>query len=221
MQKGFLHAKEHPEFLENLRLLLTFPSIGIRTAFFILAEIVDIGYFSNGDKLSRWAGLVPGTHQSGYRKRVNGRIYKGGNKYLRRAVWMVALRSKGMPGNVINQFIHHLIVNKHKHKMTAITAGAHKVLRIIHAMLTKKQPFTIQAMVDVIKRNERNTRRKLSALARSIQRIRKIELMPRFAKQLEARHESLMKLARDDNVLATSLLGDDVMARIVEEIGGG
>jgi transposase len=220
-KKGLLHAKNHPEFLEDLKLLLSFPAIGTRTALAILAEIVDIGYFRDGDRLSQWTGLVPTVKQSGYRKRVNGRITKQGNKYLRRAVWLVAQRSFGMHHNVIHQFITRLIVDGHKPKMKAITAGAHKVLLIIHAMLTKKQEFKITGDEEAIQRQEVNTARKLRSLVRMLKNIQRGTLLPGLVKRLEARHASCIKIAREVEVLAASLLGDGGAGPAVMLTSGG
>ncbi len=167
-RSGLLYAKRNPTFLSDLRLVITFTGIDTRTALPILAELVDARYFTNGRKLSKWAGIVPATSQSGYRKRINGKIYKGGNKYLRRAVWLVAQRLLGLPGHPIRNFMLHLINDKQKTKMKAIIAGAHKILLILHAMLTRKQPFTIIANEVALKSQERNTKRKWNKLDRII-----------------------------------------------------
>jgi hypothetical protein len=220
-KKRLLYAKQHPSFLDDLKLLTTFTGIGQRTALAILAEIVNIEYFLTAAKLSKWTGIVPGTKQSGYRKRVNGKIYKGGNKYLRRAVWLVAQCCFGMSQNVIKQFIQHLIVDKQKPKMKAITAGAHKVLVIIHAMLSRKQPFTIIANEEALVRQERNTRRKWSDLDRVIANISEDDLVPRLVSHLKTRLESCANMERIVNELAASLLGDNVTERISVESGGG
>src|SRR5271157_188639 len=82
-RNGIMYAKQHPAFLQDLKTLLTYEGIGRRTALPILAELVNIQYFPTAAKLAKWTGLVPGVYQSGHRKRANGRIYKGGNKYLR------------------------------------------------------------------------------------------------------------------------------------------
>lgn len=220
-RNGLMYAKQHPAFLEDLRLLVTFTGIDVRTALPVLAEIVNIRYFKTAAKLSKWTGLVPGTKQSGYRKRANGRIYKGGNKYLRRAVWLVAQHLLKMHGDPIGQFMLHLINDKRKLKMKAITAGAHKVLVIIHAMLTRKQPFTIIANEDELKRQERNTRRKWSNIDRIVDTIAEEDIVPRLVSRLKARIESCTNMERIVSELAASLLGDDVVARNVNDEGGG
>ena len=74
--------------------------------------------------------------------------------------------------------------------MKAITAGAHKVLVIIHAILVRKQPFTIIANEDELKRQERNTRRKWSKLDRFVKNIAEEDLVPKLVLRLKARIES-------------------------------
>jgi hypothetical protein len=187
----------------------------------ILAEIVNIQYFSTAKKLAKWAGLVPGTKQSGYHKRINGKIYKGGNKYLRRAVWLVAQRCLGMSSHPISQFMHHLIHDKQKPKMKAITAGAHKVLTIIHAMLSRNLPFTVIKNEDAIKRQERNKKRKWSKLDRMMASICEADILPQLVPRLKARIESCANMERFVNDLAASLLGDNAVARSSNSKGGG
>jgi transposase len=67
---------------ENVTRLKTIPGIGEFFARLIDAEIDDISRFRNPKKLAGYAGLVPSTYSSGG-KTFNGRIIKGGNKWLR------------------------------------------------------------------------------------------------------------------------------------------
>jgi transposase len=220
-RNGLEYAARNSEFLDDLRLLVTFTGIDTRTALPILAEIVDARYFANARKISKWAGIVPSTSQSGYRKRINGKIYKGGNKYLRRAVWLVAQRVLGMPSHPVRRFMLHLINDKQKTKMKAIVAGAHKILTIIHAMLVRKQPFTIIANEDALERQERNTKRKWSKLDRIMANIAEADIMPRLVPRLKEKIKSYANKERLLNELAASLLGDNMVARYVDVQRGG
>ena len=74
------------QFKKNLELLLTAPNVDVNTALTILVEHVEISFFWNAKAMARWSGFAPSVKQSGYRKRRNGKIYKGGNKWLRTAV---------------------------------------------------------------------------------------------------------------------------------------
>lgn len=69
----------------DVKRLLTLPGIGKFFARLIAAEIDGIERFNNPKKLAGYAGLVPSTYSSGG-KTWNGRIIKGGNKWLRWAL---------------------------------------------------------------------------------------------------------------------------------------
>lgn len=66
----------------NVTRLQSLPGIGEFLARLIEAEIDDVSRFRNAKKLAAYAGLVPSTYSSGG-KTFNGRIIKGGNKWLR------------------------------------------------------------------------------------------------------------------------------------------
>jgi len=74
--------KEQSRGNENVTRLKTIPGIGEFLARLIDAEIDDINRFRVPKKLACYAGLVPSTYSSGG-KTFNGRIIKGGNKWLR------------------------------------------------------------------------------------------------------------------------------------------
>jgi transposase len=63
-------------------LLRTIPGVGPLTAIALIAEIADIGRFSNGRKLASLVGLMPHKEGSGDRVRVRG-ITQRHNEYLR------------------------------------------------------------------------------------------------------------------------------------------
>ena len=65
--------------------LLTIPGVGRCTAEVVAAYLDEPKRFSNGRKVSGYAGLVPRQYQSGNSDR-RGRITKRGSKMLRRAV---------------------------------------------------------------------------------------------------------------------------------------
>ncbi len=218
------YARDHPAFLADVNLLLTITGLGQRTTLIIMAEIVDITFFPKSQGLSRWAGIVPATKQSGYRKRINGRIFKSGNKFLRRACFIVAeseLGKQDQPGHPITRFMRHLIVDKKKEKMKAIAAGAHKLLLIIHAMLTRKQPFISIADEMEQARVEKNKERKMNELARMLEVMSVDTFVTRFLPRVKARFEASLKIGQLVNELAATLLGDKVAAQAMENKGGG
>ena len=115
----------------------------------------------------------------------------------------------------------HLINDKQKSKMKAITAGAHKVLLILHAMLTRKQPFTIIANEAALQSQERNTKRKWNKLDRIIASMEETDILPRLLPRLKSKIESCSNAERLVNELAASLLGDNVVALKANAEGGG
>jgi len=50
---------------EDVRLLMSIPSVGYYLALLIKAEIGDVNRFISGDHLCSYAGIVPSTHSSG------------------------------------------------------------------------------------------------------------------------------------------------------------
>jgi len=68
---------------------------------------VDIAYFPRPEQLVKWAGLAPRVLQSGHKKRVTGKLHKGGNKYLRRALTLACknIHAKGNSSNPVYTYI--------------------------------------------------------------------------------------------------------------------
>ena len=71
-----IFAKQHPEFNDNMKLLLSIPGVGPDTAAIVLAEIVDIKLFAKPEKLVKWSGLAPRVLQSGHRKKKTEKFTK-------------------------------------------------------------------------------------------------------------------------------------------------
>ena len=64
------YIKEHNP--EILRLLLSVPGIGIKTAIVLITEIEDMKRFGNFDRLCSFAGLAPGSRSSGAKEVTTG-----------------------------------------------------------------------------------------------------------------------------------------------------
>jgi transposase len=125
--------------IEEVKLLMTIPGIGLFSALIIYSEIGDINRFSNSRKLVSYAGLNPTTRQSSdiiY----HGHITRQGSPYLR---W------------ILTECIHiHLIKDSHSNlsnyyrkmvkrigKKKAIVASASKLLKIIYWILKEKREY--------------------------------------------------------------------------------
>jgi transposase len=135
-------AKKNPEFQKNLYLIMSIPGIGEETAAAILAELVDINYFKTSSKLSKWAGLAAKVNQSGHKRHITGKLYKRGNKYIRRAVGVAAgnIYSKEDDANPLYVFMKNLYDRTGKF-YTAICAGARKLLEIIWHLLKQHETW--------------------------------------------------------------------------------
>lgn len=125
----------------QVQLLKTIPGIGNIIALTIIAEIGDINRFESSQKLSSYAGLVPGIRQSGNTLKF-GRLIKQSNKDLKtcfiEASWVLvrtkeASRFKWFYGNL----------SKKKGKQKAICAVARKLCCVVYAMLKKNQTFML------------------------------------------------------------------------------
>ena len=181
-------AARDEHFKKNLKLLLTLPGVGINTALTVLVEIVNIRFFWRSKSLVKWSGLAPRVNQSGHRKRITGHIYKGGNKWLRRAVWLSAKNCyahyKG--GNEpIGAFITRLYKQKHKHYFTALTAGARKLVSYIFHVLDQQRPFEEIFELEHLKQLEKNRKRKLKILERLLKKRNVVEILPIIANSLK------------------------------------
>ena len=125
---------------QDIELLQTIPGVSKQIATGILSEIGnDMEVFETHQRLSSWAGVCPGNHESAGKK-YSTRTNKG-NKYLKTTLvegaW-VASRSKANPVYAI------------KHKQIAVRRGikkatlavAHKMLIAVFHVLRDKIPWT-------------------------------------------------------------------------------
>lgn len=200
-------AKATPELQQQLRILLSVPGIGPDTAFCILAEIADIVYFPAPQKLVKWAGLAPRVHQSGHRKHITGKLHKGGNKYLRRALTLVCthLYARGDATHPIYQFIKAKYESTKKYWL-AICAGARKLLTILWYLLRRGQEWRFPTEKDpmVLKELEAKIQRKIQANKRMITRYE--ALQHKLAQVLTGQLEAIPVSARDPRELLRGLL---------------
>lgn len=120
-------------------LLLTIKGIGVVTAAELFAESGDISQFDSASQLIKKAGTNPMVKQSGGQKGYYGRITKQGNKHLRYVLYQAG-RSLCRHNNDLKPFFDRL-KQKGKHSKAIFIAMGNKLLKIIFAMLTKRQPF--------------------------------------------------------------------------------
>jgi transposase len=122
---------------KELDLLQTIPGMSLKGAAMLLAEIgADMSAFGSSERLASWAGICPGNNESAGKKK-SGRTRKG-NRYIRRVpceVANAAVRTKSM----LKAKYQSLVVRRGRKR--AIVAVAHKIIRIVYAILKKGEPY--------------------------------------------------------------------------------
>ena len=124
---------------KDVDILASTKGIGKTTALNFLIEMGgDITLYENDKKLIAASGLDPSTYQSG-KYEGSSRISKRGNRHLRRVIWLMA------KGVVFSNDLFRTYFYKRKseglcYKM-AILATAHKLIRVVFAMLVHQTCF--------------------------------------------------------------------------------
>ena len=127
---------------EDINIITSIKGIGDKTAANFLVEMGgDIHKFECSGKIIAMAGLDPAVYQSG-KHEGKGRITKRGNRHLRRIIWM-------MTTSVIQytDIFHTYYLKRRKEGLPykkAVLATAHKLIRVIYAMLTQRETFCPQ-----------------------------------------------------------------------------
>jgi transposase len=123
----------------EMDILTSMKGIGEKSAVNFLIEIGgDMKQFENHKKVIAMAGLDPALYQSGKIDR-KGKISKRGNRHLRRVIWLMT--TKVIQFNErFKQYYLKRIKDGLPYKK-AVLATAHKLIRVIFAMLTNKTLF--------------------------------------------------------------------------------
>jgi len=121
--------------------LMNMPGIGLINASALVSAIGDAKQFTSARGFAAFLGLVPKHEQSGTKLKSLG-ISKNGNRYLRtlliHGARTIVSRYKDM-NDPLKKFAVKINRKRGKHK--AYVAVAHKMSRIIWAMLTKDQAY--------------------------------------------------------------------------------
>jgi transposase len=119
------------------RLLQTIPGISQIASALILIEITDdMTHFGSADSLAAWAALCPGNNESAG-KRKSGRTRKG-NAAIRYILCECANAASKTKSTLAAKY-KSLIVRKMHSK--AIVALAHKMIKLIYLLLTRKEAY--------------------------------------------------------------------------------
>lgn len=119
-----------------------FPVGGIQSLASVLAEIPDISQFPSLKQFLSHFGWCPKTFQSGDFRNDHPRMSHAGNNYVRRVIWMLAIRAVGFVSPYREYFRRR--TNAGKKKMHTIVAVARKLLSVIYAVLKTGRPYNFQ-----------------------------------------------------------------------------
>lgn len=130
---------------ENCKRLMSIPGIGVINATAIFSAVGNARHFKSARDFAVWMGLTPRQHASGQRSMMGG-ITKRGDRYLRKQLVHGARayqhRANGKNG-LFDQWIKQVEARRGKHK--ACIALAHKLARVIWAVLTKEKSWEVKA----------------------------------------------------------------------------
>jgi len=128
---------------EDVDIMTSLRGVGEKTATNFLVEMGgDIKRFKDHKKLIATAGIDPAIYQSG-KHDGQGRITKRGNRHLRRVIWLMTVRVIQF-----NDCFRNYYQKRRQDGLPykkAVLATAHKLLRVIFAMLTQKTFFRYAA----------------------------------------------------------------------------
>ena len=126
----------------ELVLLQTIPGIDIMGAAMLLVEIsAEMQSFGSAERLASWVGICPGNNESAG-KRKSGKTRKG-NAWVRRLLCEFAQAASRSRSALKDKFAALSIRKGHKKSIVAL---AHKMLRIVFAILMNKTPYLDKAV---------------------------------------------------------------------------
>lgn len=118
-------------------LLQTIPGIDAIASAMILIEIGDdMSQFGDADRLASWAALCPGNNESAG-KRKSGKTRKG-NAIIRYILCECANAARNTKSSLAAKYRNLKIRKSHKKCIVAI---AHKMIRLIYFILSRRQPY--------------------------------------------------------------------------------
>jgi transposase len=123
------YADRHPA----VRLLMTLPGVGIRTAETFVAWVDDVGRFRRTRQLGAYFGLVPCQDASADKNRL-GHITRDGPPVMRKLITEAAWTAiKKCPA--FKAFFERVMGGKPERRKIAIVATAHRLIRVMGAMM--------------------------------------------------------------------------------------
>jgi transposase len=124
--------------IEDLDIVTSINGISTNTATAFLAEIGKISNFASVKNLVAFAGIDPSVYQSG-KYEGSSRLSKRGNRHLRRVIWLMTICVIQHNPTFRKYFMKRKEAGQPFKK--AACATAHKLMRVIFAMLTQRTHF--------------------------------------------------------------------------------
>jgi transposase len=125
--------------IEEMNILTSIDGVGDTSSAAFLAEVGDIRNFQSHKALIAYAGIDPTVYQSG-KFQGTSRISKRGNRHLRRILYLMTV------GVIrLNATFREYFLSRKKNGLPyrkAVLATAHKLVRVIFAMLSHKSNFS-------------------------------------------------------------------------------
>ena len=129
----------HQRMKHDMELFCSIKGVGENTALNFLIEMGGyIEMYENDKKLIAASGLDPSTYESG-KYEGNSRLSKRGNRHLRRVIWLMATRVI-ISNNLFRTYFYKRRTEGLPYKK-AVLATAHKLIRIMFVMLSRKTYF--------------------------------------------------------------------------------
>ena len=160
-------------FSEQLQHVITIPGVGRRTAEVIIAEVgVEMRRFATAGHLASWAGMCPGNHESGGKRR-SGRARKG-NRALRAALCEAAwAAARCKEGYLPAQYRHLMRTFGKKGQTRAVFAVGHSILIIVWHLLANNIDYEDLGSEHLTRHNDPEARkrylvRQLEALGHTV-----------------------------------------------------
>lgn len=124
--------------LEDFQIITSIDGISKCTATTFLAEIGCISNYASYKNLIAFAGIDPTVYQSG-KFEGSSRISKRGNRHLRRVIWLMT--TCAIEHNTTFRTYYMKKRGEGQPFKKAVFATAHKLIRVIFAMLTQRTMF--------------------------------------------------------------------------------
>jgi len=138
-----------------VRLLMSIPGVGPRTAEAVLAYTDEVERFRRGKEYCSYFGMTPKLDESGSRRRM-GHISKQGPSVVRwlivESAWRAVQKSPALQA-----FYQRVLWRQEKRKKIAIVATARKLLSVMRAMLISGDVFQEEL---VLRQDHRTSSRK-------------------------------------------------------------